>query len=64
MSEERYPWTGSSGKCQVTTSQCQDEKCHLNKLYSVNNVVHLSSHHIDLMYEILFKGSIQGIKIK
>ncbi|XP_044005058.1 tubulointerstitial nephritis antigen-like [Aphidius gifuensis] len=60
MSEERYPWTGLNDQCQVSTRQCQDENCHLNKLYSVNNVVHLSSHHVDLMYEILFKGSVQA----
>ncbi|XP_044005759.1 zingipain-1-like [Aphidius gifuensis] len=60
MSEERYPWTGLNDQCQVSTRQCQDENCHLNKLYSIDNVIHLSSHHIDLMYEILFKGSVQA----
>ncbi|XP_044001632.1 tubulointerstitial nephritis antigen-like [Aphidius gifuensis] len=60
MSEKSYPWTGLNNKCQVSTKQCQDENCHLNKLYSVDSVVHLPSSHVDLMNEILYEGSIQA----
>ncbi|KAF7995500.1 hypothetical protein HCN44_006607 [Aphidius gifuensis] len=60
ISEEFYPSTGIKGKCQKFDIKCEDEKCHLNKLYTVNAVVHFFNNYIDIMNEVYRMGPVQA----